>query len=259
MNSPPDDFESRERAFLREKLGRRSEHPRPGFPRHSPYDIEYITKLKDDLTVPAHEEFPETYPFSRQDKAVLRAVRKLGMGVLWEQYVDSSFRRSATAEGRRIFREVSGLIQSHIARWYTFARLQPRPSERRRAKRLLKELGIALGSGERAPRRPTDSYSVAHDYYSSLFQIQEARRLLPALRGKSQLEKLNEACRRLELPESWVLRDLGLDDQGRAKRRSLKSEQIARIWTAQLHGMTEQTVSNHLSRIHKLTSRKLDQ
>jgi hypothetical protein len=254
MASRTDAIDSRERAFLREKLGRRSEHRRPGFPRQSPYDVDYMTRLKEDLTVPAHEDFPEAYPFSRQDQGALRAVRELGIGVLWEQFADRSFARSATAEGRRIFREVSALTQSHIFRWYGFARLQLNPRERQRAKRLLKELAIDLGRDERARRRPTDSYSVAHDYYSQLFRIREARKLLRTPQGESQLEKVKEACRLLELPEGWFLRDHGLDEEGRVTRRPLKPKQIARIWTAEMHNITEQTVWNHLASIRHRNS-----
>jgi hypothetical protein len=254
MKSVLDDLESRELVFLGENLRQRSESPRPGFPRQSPYDVDYMRKLKEALTVRTHEEFPETYPFSRQDKAVLRALRELGIGILWEKYVESSFRRRATAEGRQLFLAVTALIRSHVARWYRFARIQPNRRERQRAKGLLKGLGIALGSGERAPRNPTDSYSVAHGYYRFLFRIREARRLLRKLEGKSQFEKVQEVCRQLDLPHKWFLRDLGLDDQGTVEHRPLKPEQIARIWTAEMHNITEQTVSNHLSRIRRRNS-----
>jgi hypothetical protein len=179
----------------------------------------------------------------------LWVIREVGLGALrpeaWE--VDEA------APG---LQEVRALVWRRIDEWYRLARGDD-VHQRQEAATLLKKLGGVLAGDRRGKRarRKADPIRVLYEYRQNLLRLKRARELLRQLTGipgQTRIEKVAEAC---SIPLGIFREHLSMSEADEVQRHPLPIEHTARVWTARKHGITEQTVSNVLSK-SRSTSRK---
>ncbi len=176
------------------------------------------------------------------DGAVLDAIRDLGLVALRPLERKGSDATSLS--------ELQRLIWARVAEWYRLAREGEGVADRRRGAASLLRLGRTL-AGDRRGRRSAnraDPIMVCWEYKRNLRRLQRARELLRLRdlprRSQERIALVAKACR---IPRERLLLALNLDPEGRPRGRSLGMTAQARIWIAQRHRITEQTVSNILS------------
>jgi hypothetical protein len=152
------------------------------------------------------------------------------------------------AEERTELEEVRNLVWHHIEEWYRRAR-EGDVHQRRNAANFLKRVGAVLAGDRRGMRTNlgVEPVEVVYDYRRNLLRVQRARELLKQLTGWSRpirIARVAEACR---IPLETLQQHLSVSGADEGPVRPLAIRQTARIWTAQMHKITEQTVSNLVS------------
>jgi hypothetical protein len=176
----------------------------------------------------------------------LEIVREEGLGALRPEAWETE------EEGDPGLREVRALVWQKIDTWYGLARGDD-VRQRREAAKLLKRLGAVL-SGDRRGRRTrhrANPVEVLYHYRRNVLRLKHALEMLPQVTGWERAVRIAKVADACGIPADILHQHLPMSEADEKPRRPLPLQHTARIWTAQTHGITEQTVSNLVS---KLTS-----
>jgi hypothetical protein len=109
-------------------------------------------------------------------------------------------------------------------------------------------------SGDRRGRRTrhrANPVEVLYHYRRNVLRLKHALEMLPQVTGWERAVRIAKVADACGIPADILHQHLPMSEADEKPRRPLPLQHTARIWTAQTHGITEQTVSNLVS---KLTS-----